>query len=239
MISFSNKHRSTQLEIMDDLDFQGDEMKNVLIDLKTVNKWLGGNNITINGIKNLLRSHSKNKTFVIVDIGCGDGELIRKCADFGLEENFNFEFIGVDFNENILTTARERSTGYKNIKFTKVDVLDEEQLIPSCDIVLCTLFLHHFNNENIENLLNRFLINSRIGAVINDLQRSKQAFYLFKLVSEIFLKTNTAKHDGLVSVARGFRKDELIAISEKITNQQSTIRWRWAYRYQWIIKKTN
>lgn len=239
MINFSNKQRSTQQEIMDDLDFQGDEMKNLLKDLKNVNKWLGGNNITIDGLEKLLKNHPKNKSIVILDIGCGDGEILRKCAEFGIKNDFIFECIGLDFNENILKTAKDRSANYQNISFKKVDVLKSEEIIPSCDIVLCTLFLHHFNNENIEHLVKIFLIKSRIGVVINDLKRSKQAFYLFKLVSEIFLKTDTARHDGLVSIARGFKKTELINISKKIENQQSTICWRWAYRYQWILKTKN
>ena len=239
MISFSNKHRSTQPEIMDDLDFHGNEMKNLLKDLKTVNKWLGGNKVTLDGLRKLLKNHPKNETIVILDIGCGDGELLRRCVDFGERNNFNFKCIGLDFNENILKTAEDRSLEYKNISFIKVDVLQESHLIPNCDITLCTLFLHHFTNENIDRLINVFLKISRVGIVINDLERSKHAFNLFKLVSEIMLKTTTARHDGLVSIARGFKKNELFDISNKILNQQSTIHWRWAYRFQWILKKTN
>ena len=89
MITFSNKYRSGQTEIMDDLDFQGVEMKNLLKDLKVVNKWLGGNTITIDGIKKLLQNHSKAEKVTILDIGCGDGELLRKCTDFGNQNKKN------------------------------------------------------------------------------------------------------------------------------------------------------
>ncbi len=237
MITFSNKYRSEQIEIMDDLDFQGKEMKNLLGDLKTVNKWLGGNSISIDGIEKLLSGHSKKDSVVILDIGCGDGELLRKCADYGKKNNYNFECIGIDFNQNILEFAKKKSCNYPNIKFKKIDVFLEEELIPNCDIALCTLFMHHFNNENIEALLRILLNKSKKGLVINDLQRSLVAFSLFKVVSELFLKTKTAKHDGLVSIARGFKKHELEEISIKIPNQKSEIHWSWAYRYQWILKK--
>ncbi len=239
MIRFSNKYRSQQLEIMDNLDFQGLEMQNLLNDLKTVNKWLGGNNITIDGIEKLMHSKLKTDKVIILDVGCGDGELLRQCADFGIRNNFNFEMVGIDFNENILEFAKTESREYSNISFRKVDVFSEENLIPNCDIALCTLFLHHFNNEKIENLLKSLLNKTQIGIIINDLERSKSAFNLFKIASHIFLKTKTAKHDGLVSVARGFKREELQNISMKIPNQESEISWRWAYRYQWILKKTN
>lgn len=237
MMTFSDKYRSNQVEIMDDLNFQGEEMKNLLKDLKTVNKWLGGNNITIDGLEKLLKNHPKNKSITLLDIGCGDGELLRKCSDFGNKNNFNFKCIGLDFNENIIAVARKQSNNYPNISFEKVDVFLNEESIPNCDIALCTLFLHHFSNEKIESLLNTSLKKVNIGLIINDLQRSKQAFNLFKIVSKLFLKTKTAKHDGLVSIARGFKKSELESISKKIPNQQSAIHWHWAFRYQWILKK--
>ena len=237
MITFSNKYRSAQVEIMDDLDFQGEEMKNLLKDLKTVNKWLGGNNITIAGLQILLKNHPKNDSLTLLDIGCGDGEVLRTCSDFGNKNNFNFKCIGLDFNENIIVVARNQSHNYPNISFEKVDVFLDEELIPNCDIALCTLFLHHFSNEKIEKLLTILLNKANIGLIINDLQRSKRAFNLFKIVSKLFLRTKTANHDGLVSIARGFKKSELESISKKIPNQQSEIHWRWAFRYQWILKK--
>ncbi|WP_026449877.1 methyltransferase domain-containing protein [Aequorivita capsosiphonis] len=237
MITFSNKYRSEQQEVMDDLDFQGSEMRDLLDDLRIVNKWLGGNYITIDGLQKLLKHKNKTDKITILDLGCGDGELLRKCAEFGIQNNFNFELIGLDFNKNILQFAESQSKEYSNIKFLKVDVFSEEKLIPNCDIALCTLFLHHFSKDKIQNLLQVLLNKTSIGIIINDLKRSRQAFNLFKIGSQLFLKTETARHDGLVSVARGFKKEELERMSKKIPNQQSEIHWRWAYRYQWILKK--
>jgi SAM-dependent methyltransferase len=223
---------------MDDLDFQGEEMKNLLGDLKYVNKWLGGNKVTLDGIEKLLRGNSKKEPITILDIGCGDGQLLRNCAKYAENNGLKLKCIGLDFNKNILEYAENQSKDFPNIKFQKVDVFLEEELIPNCDIAVCTLFLHHFSDESIAELLKILLKKSNNGLVINDLQRSRIAFNLFKIVSNLFLKTDTAKHDGLVSIARGFKKDELEHISKKIPNQKSEIHWRWAFRYQWILKKT-
>lgn len=235
-IYFSNEHRSKQKEIMDDLDFRGLEMQNLLKDLKIVNKWLGGNSITIDGIRDLMEPKLKTDKITILDVGCGDGELLRQCAAFGKQNEYNFELIGVDFNANIIEYAKLKSKEYPNIKFEKVDVFSKENSIPNCDIALCTLFLHHFNNRDIEYLLKRLLDKTSIGLVINDLERNKQAFTLFKIFSKFILKTKTARHDGLISVARGFKKSELVTISKNIPNQKSEISWKWAYRFQWILK---
>jgi hypothetical protein len=44
------------------------------------------------------------------------------------------------------------------------------------------------------------------------------------------------KEDGLISVLRAFKKADLEKITEKL-NAKSTIQWKWAFRYQWIIQK--
>ncbi len=237
MIAFNKILRSDQKEIMDSLDFQGKEMQQLLKDLKTVNKWLGGNAITLNGLKKLLKNHSKEKELTLLDIGCGDGEMLRKCSEYTQKAGYTVQYIGIDFNSNILDYARLQSENYPDIEFRKVDVFFDESLIPNSDIALCTLFLHHFKDKEIEDLLNILMAKTSKGLIINDLHRSKLAFNLFKLMSKLFLKTKTAEHDGLVSIARGFKKSELEAISKRIPNQKSSIRWQWAYRYQWIMEK--
>lgn len=237
MIEFSDKYRSDQQEIMDDLEFQGREMRENLDDIRIMNKWFGGNNITLDGVHSLLKSYSKTVEIIILDIGCGDGQMLRECITFAQTKGYKVRGIGLDFNKNILDLAESKSQAYSNIKFQKVDVFSELNIVPNCDIALFTLFLHHFKNDKIEELLKSVLTKANKGLVINDLHRNRQAFNLFKIISKLFLKTKTAHHDGLVSIARGFKKHELKQISENIPNQKSYIRWRWAFRYQWIIEK--
>lgn len=236
MVHFSSRTRSTQAEIMDNFNLQGTEMQQVLTDLKTVNKWLGGNAITLNGISQLLKKVPKSGVITIVDIGCGDGEILRQCARFGKKKGYNFKLIGVDANSYILSEARERSKEYPNITFEQIDVFSEENFTLSYDIALCTLFLHHFKNEDIITLLNQTIKYATIGIVVNDLQRSRLAFNLFKIAGRVLLKTKIARHDGLVSIARGFTKAELTEMSKSIKANKKSICWKWAFRYQWILK---
>ena len=42
--------------------------------------------------------------------------------------------------------------------------------------------------------------------------------------------------DGLTSVLRGFKRKDLVEISQKI-NVKPQISWKWAFRFLWIIKK--
>jgi len=239
MIYFSTKYRSTQVEIMDDLDFQGTEMKNLLSDLDRVNKWLGGNTVTIKGIIHLIKTNPHLKKVTILDLGCGDGQMLRQCARYAEKHGYEFELVGLDANGFILEEAKVRSKGFDTVSYIQGDVFSEEIDFSRYDIVLGTLFFHHFNEKDILLLLDKILATVKVGVVINDLHRSWLAFGLFKIVSHIFLKTETARFDGLVSIARGFRRKELEQLQARVRvqNIQAFISWKWAFRYQWILKK--
>lgn len=235
MIPYSTKYRSTQDEILDSFDIHGPEMEVMLDDLKTVNKILGGQHVTLQGIALLLKNFTKDKTITILDIGCGDGEMLRKIAEFGKERSFQFKLIGIDGNEHIIKIAEEKSITYPNISFHVKDIFSESPLAPEYDIALCTLFLHHFKNEGVIAILKKLSTEAKLGVIVNDLHRSRLAFWLFKGFSSIFIKSKIAKHDGLVSVARGFKRKELIKLTAQIPEITSKVTWKWAFRWQWIL----
>lgn len=239
MTYFSSTYRSKEPEFMDEFDLQGVEMERVLTDLKNVNRLLGGNKVTRKGIAYLLKNAPKNKVYTLIDIGCGDGEMLRQCARFGKYNGYNFQLIGIDANGYILKEARKRSSNFSNIQYLNNDLFSSTTTLPECDIALCTLFLHHFEEAKIIQLLTKLSEVSKVGVVVNDLQRSRLSFVLFSVVRHFLLRTKTARNDGLVSIARGFKRKELELLSEKIPKQTSRIRWKWAFRYQWILKTIN
>jgi SAM-dependent methyltransferase len=233
----NTKYRSTEEELMDDLSMEGEMLRKTLDKLAQINQRLGGNQATISGLHTLLKARSINAVITIVDLGCGSGDMLRAVADYGRKNNLNFKLTGIDANEYTVNYARELSADYPEISFIKMDVLADEFLDMKFDIAITTLFLHHFTEQQIEKLLLPVVNKSTIGVVVNDLHRSRAAYYLFKALS-LFLTNPMVKKDGAVSVLRGFKKKELISISKKLKDSVSTIQWKWAFRYQWIIEKT-
>ena len=67
--------RSLETEMMDDFTLEGEMFRDTLDKLETINRFLGGNNVTINGLKLLLTGQPKNKTITIVDLGCGHADI--------------------------------------------------------------------------------------------------------------------------------------------------------------------
>lgn len=232
----NTKHRSNEIEIMDDLDMTGDLLINSLDQLATINKLLGGNKVTIDGLKKILEGQSKSKTISIVDLGCGNGDMLRKVADFGRKNGYTFKLLGIDANQATIDYANQLSKDYPELSFRKEDVLGIKFDSHQYDIAMCTLFLHHFEDEVAIDFVKTLVKNSTIGVLINDLHRHKMAYYLFKIVTS-GIKNKMTREDGLTSILKAFKREDFERFSKEIEHK-STITWRWAFRYQWIIKKS-
>ena len=228
-------HRSSEMEIMDDFTIEGALFRDTLDKLEIINRFLGGNSVTINGLKNLLKNQSKNKTITIVDLGCGNGDILRDVAKFGRKNNYSFNLIGIDANLAAIEYAKELSKEYSELSFKTIDILSEDFKKQSYDVVLCTLFLHHFKNEELISFLKTTTNKATIGVVVNDLHRHKLAYYLFKLIG-FFIKNKMVRQDGLTSVLRAFKRKDLENIAKEMKVHFS-VQWKWAFRYLWILKK--
>ena len=229
------KYRTSEEEVMDDFYLKGAELRKTLKDLDKVNRWLGGNRISIQGISKIL-SENPVGTVRILDVGCGNGSMLREVAEFGRKNQMEFELVGIDANEYAIEIAREQTADYPEISFLPMNIFSEAFQNMKTDIILCTLTLHHFKDEDIESLMELFLRNARLGVVINDLERSPIAYQLFRMFCAVFIDNEIARKDGLISIRRGFKMADLEKFGRGITKVQE-IEWKWAFRYQWIIYK--
>ena len=232
----STATRTSKEEFLDDFSLEGDELRDALDKIATINQWLGGNQITLDGIKKLLTNYPKERPISIVDIGCGNGDMCRAVADFAKQQNRTVQVVGIDANAYTVSHAKASSSDYPTIKYATMNVFDESFNSVEYDIALCTLTLHHFSDEEILYLMELLTEKSRLGVVINDLHRSSIAYRLFQLICFVFRLNKLSREDGLTSILRGFKKQELIAYSEQLRIKAYHIKWRWAFRYQWIIK---
>ncbi|MGO4771212.1 methyltransferase domain-containing protein [Flavobacterium sp. W22_SRS_FK3] len=236
-MAITTKYRTQEAEIMDDFLLHGSELSAALDQIARINQLLGGNKITLNGIKELVKKINTSQTIVIADVGCGNGDMLRMLANYGLKNNINFKLIGIDANVFTVNYAKTLSNEYSNIEYLCLDIFSEDFAAVNYDIVLCTLTLHHFSDEEILNIIAIFNNKANIGIVVNDLHRSKLAYRLFEIICWVFNLSKMSREDGLVSILRGFKKNELEDFSKKLNLKNYAINWKWAFRYQWIITK--
>lgn len=227
--------RNTALEIMDHPNVEAQVYERAYRDINRCNKLLGGYGITLNALRNVFQNNPK-KSYTILDMGSGDGEMLRKIADEFKNEDFTLVLTGVDLRDEVIELARQKSGHYSNISFIKQDILTLEKGF-SCDVVLCTLTMHHFTDEEINTFAKKFIEISNLAVIVNDLERSPWAYWLFNLFSFVFIQTKIARLDGLTSITKGFKKNDLERYAKALPHAKHTISWEWAFRYLWLMQR--
>ncbi len=119
----------------------------------------------------------------------------------------------------------------------KLDIFEFEAIQNQFDISLCSLFLHHFNEAQILMIIKKLYAASSKAVLINDLQRSELAYNLFKLVTFVLSASKMVRHDGLLSIRKSFRKNELKSLATEASVNKFTINWKWAFRYEMLLLK--
>lgn len=229
--------RSDAPEIMDNFMMEGEILRDALDKIASINRLLGGNKVTLQGLKHLLKTADAREEIRILDVGCGNGDMLRTLADDAITNGLKFNLVGIDANNFTIGHARQLSAAYPNISYTCADIFEEIQTTEPYHIILCTLTLHHFKDTEIISLLKGFHQKTSLGIVINDLQRSALAYYLFTALCFVFGLNQMSKADGLVSILRGFKRPDLLTYAKAIPVSHFILHWKWAFRYQFIISK--
>ncbi|MEQ6118584.1 methyltransferase domain-containing protein [Reichenbachiella sp. MALMAid0571] len=230
----SLKTRSSEEEIMDDFSQSGEVIKQTLKELDRINTLLGGNQVSTSGLKKLL-SKEKSKIFHIADLGCGGGDLMVEMSKWGKKNGYDLSFTGIDANTSIIDYARENTKSYRNINYKDLNIFSSEFKEMKFDVVHCSLFTHHFTDEQLSILIKQLLTQSKAGIVINDLHRHIISYYFTRWVISALSKSEMVRYDSIVSVARSFKRKELLSILEKAEVSNFSLTWKWAYRWQLII----
>ncbi len=226
-------YRSEQEEIMDNLSDNSPSLHRALKELDIINKWLGGNSITLNEVFKTLLNDSQ-KTHKIADLGCGSGEILLRIAKWARKHDIKVELIGIDANPNVIQHAQKHCSGYPEIQFFAENILEKEFQSRQFDLLLCTLFLHHFKENQLVLLLTQF--HRQAGkVVINDLHRHWFAYYSIKWLTAIFSRSTMVQNDACLSVWRSFKKADWQRILQKAQINNYSIKWRWAFRWKLVF----
>lgn len=231
---FEYTQRSSEAEWMDDLEMEGPVLIETLDQLSKINYWLGGAGPSVNGLAKLVKKVPQD-SYHIVDLGSGAGDTLRAMAKWGRRKGVKLKLTGLDANAQCIQYAQEKSQEFPEISFAQIDCFGKDFFQQDYDIVHCGLFLHHFTDEELLSYLPRISALAKVGLVVNDLHRSKIAYRLFQLVCTIFRTSDMVRHDGLISVKRSFRRQDLKQLLPLTPLIESQISWQWAFRYQMIL----
>jgi 2-polyprenyl-3-methyl-5-hydroxy-6-metoxy-1,4-benzoquinol methylase len=228
----SLRQRSYQKELLDRNNIPFEDIKRNMQELDFINTKLGGHDITLDGIVVLIKNQMHfNSRLTVVEIGCGGGDNLRAIRNWAEKIHLHMQLKGIDINPECIAYANalKRNRGIEFVVSDYKDVSFNEKP----DIVFCSLFCHHFTEDELVFMLRWMQQNSRIGFFINDLHRHWLAYYSIKLLTKIFSKSYLVKNDAPLSVQRGFTLKDWNAIFQEAGIHNFNCKWRWAFR--WLI----
>lgn len=225
--------RATGLEIMDDFNLGADEIDPLLSGLEKVNQYLGGYQVVFSALKEV----SVKNNFHISDWGCGGGDVLRAIEKKAKKQHLEIKLTGIDATPAAVNFANRKNTSPET-NYILANVLSEEISTLKFDIVLSTLFTHHFDDEAWVLLIKKMLDCSRRAVIIDDLQRHWFAYYAIKIITRVATRSRLARFDGPLSVLRGFKRKELESLLQKAGIKNYNIQWMWAFRWRIILYKS-
>ena len=198
--------RSRQDEQMDAPDLDPAVYAKVLHDLARVNRWTFTAHPVIAFLK---RAVGDAKAFRLMDVGFGDGDILRAIARWARGREIATDLVGVDLNEKSVKAAREATPKGLVIDYRAGDYLDQAGPF---DFVISSQVTHHMTDDQLMTFLKYMEREARMGWLICDLHRHWFAYRGFPLLARILGVHRIVREDGTLSIARSFRAAEWRAI---------------------------
>ena len=220
---------------MDDLTLANDALRQNLDELETINTWLGGYAPVLNALQRLKSRFPAGRSLRVADLGSGGGDTLRHVARWARKNGVAVELTGIDANQFMLEYATAKSREYPEISYRQFDIFSPEFQVQPYDVLTCSLFCHHFTDDELVLLLRQWQQQAGVAVVINDLHRHWLAYHSIKWLTRLLGGSYLVRHDAPLSVARAFQRQDWRALLARAGITKYELRWRWAFRWQVIF----
>ncbi len=192
---------------MDAEDLPPDVLAAVLKDLAQVNVVTMAARPTLGFLE---RAVGSRKAFRLLDVGYGDGDMLRRIARWASKREIATELVGIDLNPNAAPAARAHTPVDLRIDYRTGDhaTLADE----SWDLIVSSLVAHHMTHDQLVGFVAFMEAHARVGWLVNDLHRHRVAHLGFPILARLAGWHDIVRHDGTLSVARSYRPDEWLPI---------------------------
>lgn len=223
------KTRSYKLERIDTGDYTEQEYEQFLREIRLVNRFAGD---TWALRKTLLHEieQANLQSFSVLDVGAGSGELLRTIAKFARQQNRQSKLFGLELNARSAEAIVEESKNFAGIFAVRGDALNLPFADDSFDYTICSLFTHHFTDENVVWILEEMSRVSRRKTFVIDLHRHRGAYFFYKFFCAGFRISRLVREDGSLSILRSFKPDELENFGHKANLKQISVKRHFPFR---------
>ncbi|HEX8365010.1 MAG TPA: methyltransferase domain-containing protein [Allosphingosinicella sp.] len=196
-------HRLVADEQMDDPALDPKVYAAVIGDLARVNSLLMVYRPTIAFIRRTLNGR---RSFRLLDVGYGQGDMLRAIACWAGRRGFEAELVGVDLNERSLAAASTATPPGLPIEYRTGDYADTAGA--GWDYVISSSTTHHMTDAELHAFLRFMEAEARIGWYVNDIHRHPLAYWSFPILARTMRWHRMVREDGCTSIQRGFRRGD-------------------------------
>lgn len=207
------KRRSYQLEDIDTGNYTPEEYEGCISELQFVNRWMGD----AHALKQtLLKDVEQNslREFSILDVGAGSGELLRVAVTWARETKRTARAVGLELNERSAQAILGESKGFPEITSVRGDALKLPFREDEFDYVMCSLFTHHFVDEQVVHILREMDRVAQRRIFVIDLHRDPVPYFFYTTLGKLVLKNRLLRHDGALSILRSFKAEEMVRLGQ-------------------------
>jgi 2-polyprenyl-3-methyl-5-hydroxy-6-metoxy-1,4-benzoquinol methylase len=190
-------------ELMDADDLDAATYSAVVGDLAKVNMVTMAARPTLSFVR---RALGDRQHFKLLDVGFGDGDLLRTIARWAGRRGIEAELVGVDLNPRSELAAKEHTLPGMAIRWVTGDYADLRG--QGWDMVISSLVAHHMTHEQLVAFLRFMEAESAMGWLVNDLHRHGFAHWGFPILARTFGWHRIVRLDGTLSIARSYRPAE-------------------------------
>lgn len=211
------------MEILDDPDVDPDVVTRSLADVVRSNSLFGGLSSAIDELKDALKEVPPQAT--LLDVGTGLGDIPCRAREVARENGIQLTTVGLDSAIELARASRAVLTLSVCADALRLPFADH-----SVDIVMCSQVLHHFSGVDALRLLREMNRVARVRVVVSDIRRSWFAAAGLWLASFPLRFHAVSRHDGVVSVMRGFTPEELVDIVRQAVARKPVVHCRRGFR---------
>jgi 2-polyprenyl-3-methyl-5-hydroxy-6-metoxy-1,4-benzoquinol methylase len=221
--------RSRQIEWMDDPAVDTATLARCLDDLAVVNTVTLARPPTLAFLRRVARRMPAGAALSVLDVGFGQGDMLRRIARWGARRGLAMRLDGVDLSPASAVAAQHATPPDLPITYRTGDVFDEPP--GSVDVIISSLVTHHLADDEVVRFLCWMEQTARRGWFVNDLHRHPIAYYGFTALSRAAGWHPMVRHDGPISVARAFRRDDWTRLLRLAGLERETqVRWHVPFR---------
>jgi 2-polyprenyl-3-methyl-5-hydroxy-6-metoxy-1,4-benzoquinol methylase len=153
-----------------------------------------------------LRVNPAKVSLKILDVGFGDGDMLRCIARWANRNRVTVELVGIDLNPRSAPAAQAATPDNLTIDYRTGDYADLAG--QGWDVILSSLVAHHMTRPQLVAFLAFMEAEAKRGWLVNDLHRHGFAWMGFPLLARLMGWHPIVRHDGRLSIARSYRPQE-------------------------------